>query len=111
MPNDRCPCMFQSVAISCSMRVSHAAHSAFFWQGKQKKPKPALINEVQFHLACPAVIVPFKVLPALPFGKAALLPLNAALQGSCSGFGCPDPKLGRLRNASPLSQECHFVLN
>lgn len=75
MPNDRCPCMFQSVAISCSMRVSHAAHSAFFWQWKQKNPKPALINEVQFHLACPVVIVPFKMLPALPFGKAALFSL------------------------------------
>lgn len=47
----------------------------FFGKENKKKPKPALINEVQFHLACPAVIVPFKVLPALPFGKAALLPL------------------------------------
>lgn len=93
MPSDRrCPCMFQSEAISCLMRVSHAAHSAFFWQWKQKKTKPALINEVQFHLACPAVIVLFKTSPALPFGKPALFPVcMLACRVAFLGLGVQTP--------------------
>lgn len=53
------------------MCVSYATDSACFHR-ENKKPEPALINEVQFHLACPVVIVQFKMLPALPFRKSAV---------------------------------------
>lgn len=103
MPNARrCPCVCQYTAISCLLCVSYATPSAFF-RHENKKPKPALINEVQFHLACPVVIVQFKMLPAVPFRKTAvtlLLPIwMHDAHCSLSRFGCPDPKLGRPRNA------------
>lgn len=94
--------MFQYTTIFCSMRISYNTHSAFFHH-ENKNPKPALVNEVQFHLACPVVIVQFKILPTLPFRKTAvtlLLPIwTRDSHCSLSRFGCPDPNLGRLRNA------------
>lgn len=106
MPNDRrCPCAVHSVAISCLMRVSRAAHSAFFLAMKTK-PKPALINEVQFHLACPAVIVLFKMLPALPFGKIALFPVwMLTCRAPFIGLGVQTPNWGgwRMHHLSPRS--------
>lgn len=94
--------MFWYRAIFSSTLVSCASHAAFVCR-ENKTPKPALINEVQFHLAYPVVIVQCKMLPALPCRKTVgtfLLPIGMQdLHWPLSRFGCPDPRPGRQGNA------------
>lgn len=45
--------------------VALRLHIQSFLGLENKISKPALVNEVQFYLVCPVVIVQFKMLPAL----------------------------------------------
>lgn len=54
-----------SISVFSDQYVALRLHIQSFLGLKNKISKPALVNEVQFYLVCPVVIVQFTMLPAL----------------------------------------------